>query len=107
MSWNDNLQNNRLEQQFSKKMSGTTIPKSMAKTTTDRKKLPRTTIYKQKKYSAERHLQKKKLARTKVCRKGCPEYQIAKSWTEQLFAKNSCQKQQSFAKKMTCHNYCY
>ena len=33
--------------------------------------------------------------------------QIAKSWTEQLFAKNSCQEQQSaeFAKKMTCHNY--
>ena len=82
MTWNDNLQNNCLEQQFAKKMSGTTIPKSMAK------ELPRTTIYKQKKYSAERHLQKKKLARMKVCRKRCPEHQFEKSCTERLFAKN-------------------
>ena len=86
MSWNDNLQNNCLEQKFAKKMSGTTIPKNMARTTTDKKKdgqdnnlqkkLYRTTIY------------KKKSARTKVCRKRCPEHQFVKSWTERLFAKN-------------------
>ena len=86
MSWNDNLQNNCPEQKFAKKMSGTTIPKNMARTTTDKKKdgqdnnlqkkLYRTTIY------------KKKSARTKVCRKRCPEHQFVKSWTERLFEKN-------------------
>ena len=77
MSWNDNLQNNCLELQFAKKMSGTTIPKNMARTTTDKKKvgqdnnlqtkLYRTTIYK-KKVGQNESLQKK-VSRTPICKK--------------------------------------
>ena len=100
MSWNDNLQNNRLEQQFSKKMSGTTIPKSMAKTTTDRKKLPRTTIYKQKKYSAERHLQKKSWPERKFAEKGVQNTNLKKVVQNDYLRKISCQEQYAeFAKK--------
>ena len=106
MSWNDNLQNNCLEQQFAKKMSGTTIPKNMARTTTDKKKvgqdnnlqkkLYRTTIYK-KKVGQNESLQKK-VSITPICKK---------LYRTIICEKTSCQEQQSaeFAKKMTCHNY--
>ena len=105
MSWNDNLQNNCLEKQFAKKMSGTTIPKNMARTTTDKKKVGQDNNLQKKLYRTT--IYKKKSARTKVCRKRCPEHQFEKSCTERLFAKTSCHEQQyaEFAKKMTCHNY--
>ena len=82
-------------------MSGTTIPNNMAKTTTDKKKLPRTTIYKQNKYSAERHLQKKIWPERKFAEKGVQNTNLKKVVQNDYLRKTSCQEQQyaEFGKK--------
>ena len=96
--WNNNLQKRCPERQF---------PKVWPKRPVTKKSCPGQQFINKKKYSAERHLHKKKLARTKVCRKRCPEHQFEKHCTERLFAKNKLSRTTvcRICKKMTCHNY--
>ena len=90
--WNNNLQKRCPERQF---------PKVWPKRPLTKKSCPGQQFINKKKYSAERHLQKKSWPERKFAEKGVQNTNLKKVVQNDYLRKTSCQEQQSaeFAKK--------